>query len=68
MKIGKWNIQIWRSHGFSFLFHYQGKWNDGTQKRLYVLWWEINADSTVLNQNKEDETSRFNSIKPKQRR
>ena len=51
-----------------FLFHYQGKWNDGTQKRLYVLWWEINADSTVLNQNKEDETSRFNSIKPKQRR
>ena len=54
MKIGNWNIQIWRSHGFSFLFHYQGKWNNGTQKRLYVLWWEINADSTELNQNKDE--------------
>jgi len=58
MKIGNWNIQIWRSHGFSFLFHYQGKWNNGTQKRLYVLWWEINADSTELNQNEEPKRRR----------
>ena len=50
MRIGNWNIQIWKSHGFSFLFHYQGKWNSGTEKRLYILWWEINA----VNQNKDE--------------
>lgn len=43
MTIGKWNIAIWKANGFSLLFHYQGKWNDGTEKRLYILWWEINA-------------------------
>jgi len=36
------------------------------KKELYVLWWEINADSTELNQN-EDERCRFNRIKPKRR-
>jgi len=51
-KIGKWHVQAWRSNGFSFLFHYQGRWNKGTQKRLYVLWWEINADCS---ENDKDE-------------
>jgi len=48
MNLGKWNIHIWRSNGFAFLWHYQGGWNNGTQKRLYVLWWEINADCGVV--------------------
>jgi hypothetical protein len=47
MKIGNWTFNIWKSHGFAFLFHYQGKWNEGTQKRLYFLWWEINANEEV---------------------
>jgi hypothetical protein len=42
MKINNWNVNIWRSHGFTFLFHYEWKWNSGTQKRLYILFWEIN--------------------------
>ncbi len=61
--IGKWNVNIWKTHGFTFLFHYEWKWNDGTQKRLYILWWEINFDCTppeeynydYLNDNYEDE-------------
>lgn len=36
MRIGNWNINIWKSHGFSFLFHYQGKWNSGAEKRIKV--------------------------------
>ena len=42
MRIGKWHVQIWRAHGFTFLIKYEGGWNDGTQKRLYFLFWEIN--------------------------
>ena len=42
MKIGNWTINIWKTDGFSFLFRYEWKWNDGTEKRLYLLWWEIN--------------------------
>lgn len=42
----KWKWQVWKGHGFAFLFHYQGGWNDGTEKRLYILWWEINITKT----------------------
>jgi hypothetical protein len=42
MKIFGWNIAIWYTSGFSFIYRYEGKWNDGTEKRLYILWWEIN--------------------------
>lgn len=61
MEIGKWTINIWKSNGFSFLFHYQGGWNDGTQKRLYTLWWEINADCSVEKKKLKMESS----FKPK---
>lgn len=37
-------VKIWRSHGFCLGLHYQGRWNNGTEKRIYVLWWEINID------------------------
>jgi hypothetical protein len=42
MKIKNWNVNIWKSYGFSFLFHYEWKWNEGSERRLYILWWEIN--------------------------
>jgi len=42
MKIGQWTVCIWKTKGFSFLFHYEWKWNNGNEKRLYFLWWEIN--------------------------
>lgn len=38
----KWNVGLWKSQGFCFLFHYQGKWNGGSEKRLYFLFWELN--------------------------
>ncbi len=39
--LSKWNVGIWKSGGFA-IFHYEWKWNDGTQKRLYFLLWEFN--------------------------
>jgi len=48
--LGNWTINIWKTHGFSFLFHYEWKWNSGTEKRLYLLWWEIN-----ISKEEEDE-------------
>lgn len=44
MKIGSWDIRAWRSHGLTFLFHYEWTWNYGKQKRLYILFWEINFE------------------------
>ena len=38
----KWVWNIWKSGGFAFLFHYEGNWNQGTERRLYILWWEFN--------------------------
>lgn len=37
-----WKVEISRSLRFHF-FTYQGKWNHGTHKRLYILWWELTA-------------------------
>jgi hypothetical protein len=48
MKIKNWNVNIWKSNGFSFLFHYEWKWNEGDERRLYVLWWEINFSKEGL--------------------
>ena len=42
MKIKGWEIYCWKSNGFAFLFHYQGNWNNGDEKRLYFLKWELN--------------------------
>lgn len=42
MKVGNWRIDIWRSKGFAFLFSYEWSWNNGDQKRLYLLFWEVN--------------------------
>lgn len=47
MKIKGWIVNIWRVHGFTFLFRYEGGWNDGNQKRLYILFWEINLEKNV---------------------
>ena len=48
MKIKNWNVNIWKSNGFSFLFHYEWKWNEGDERRLYILWWEINFSKDEL--------------------
>ena len=48
MKIKNWNVNIWKSYGFSFLFHYEWKWNEGSERRLYILWWEINFSKEGL--------------------
>lgn len=50
VKIGNWELNIWRNHGFAFLFHYEGNWNSGTQKRLYILFWEINFEKIETNE------------------
>jgi hypothetical protein len=54
MKIGNWYFNIWKTHGFSFLFHYEWKWNDGTQKRFYFLFWELNIEKDIEEDIEED--------------
>lgn len=55
MRIGKWKVQIWPSGGFALLFHWELNWNDGDEKRIYFLKWEINISNTKPNKNNEFE-------------
>lgn len=55
MKIGDWYFNIWKTHGFSFLFHYEWKWNDGTQKRFYFLFWELNIEKDIEDDEEDEE-------------
>ena len=37
-----WEWDAWRANGFCLGIHWQLGWNGGDEKRIYILWWEIN--------------------------